>query len=425
MSLRLAASMGAVQTVVSMVLSFISIKITSIYLGPAGLGTLGQLTYFMALTQALLGAGLGTGLVRRTAELGGDAAARALVVSTMLRTLLAIGVPMGIAIALASTWIAREVLHDAHLAFTLVVFAAAFVFGLAATIVTSAANGAKDFRAVAYTNIGTGVSSFLLIASVAPRFGVAGALVVTAAQPVVTWLIAQGFARHHDWWPKRPLSHGYSARELRGALGFVPIAVVSAVGLPLLQLLIRDSVVARDGLAAVGLLQGVMRISDMYLGVASGVFAMYFFPRFSEIRSGPELFREIRRGLLIIVPSVALVSIVIYVLRDPIVRAIFTAEFLPMRELFGWQMLGNTLKMVGWLFGYVLLAKASGIAMAVLEVVTIAVWWMLSAYFIERNGAVGATQAFAATYAAYALVTMAGVYLVLRQMRAQAQSVAT
>ena len=40
--------MGAVQTVVSMVLSFISIKITSVYLGPAGLGTLGQLTYFRA-----------------------------------------------------------------------------------------------------------------------------------------------------------------------------------------------------------------------------------------------------------------------------------------------------------------------------------------------------------------------------------------
>jgi len=39
MSLRLAASAGAVQTLVSMALSFLSIKITSVYLGPAGLGT--------------------------------------------------------------------------------------------------------------------------------------------------------------------------------------------------------------------------------------------------------------------------------------------------------------------------------------------------------------------------------------------------
>ncbi len=192
-----------------------------------------------------------------------------------------------------------------------------------------------------------------------------------------------------------------------------------------MQLLIRDNVVTHSGMAAVGLLQGVMRISDMYLGVAGGVFAMYFFPRFSEIRDAGELQREALRGLLIIVPAVGVVGLAIYLLRDWIVRLIFTAEFTPMRELFAWQMIGNTLKMVGWLLGYVLLAKANAFAMAGLEIVTIVVWWGLSVWFISINGAVGATQAFATTYALYSIATLIGVVFVLKRMRSQPARVAT
>jgi len=160
------------------------------------------------------------------------------------------------------------------------------------------------------------------------------------------------------------------------------MAVISAVGLPLLQILIRDAVAGHGGMADVGLLQGVVRISDMYLGVATSIFAMYYFPRFSEIADAGELVREAKRGLAIIVPTVAVVSFAIWLLRDLVIRILFTAEFNAMRDLFAWQMLGNTLKMVGWLFGYLLLAKANALAMAALETVTIVVWWLLSLAFI-------------------------------------------
>jgi O-antigen/teichoic acid export membrane protein len=416
--------MGAVQTVVSIVLSFFSIKVTSVYLGPSGLGTLGQLIYFIAMSQAVLSAGLGTGTVRRIAELGDDRPGRERVISTLLRALLIVGVPAAVLVALGSNWLALELLHDDQLGLPLLVFASAFVFGLVSTVIISCANGAKDFRTLAFINIGGGVASFVMILALCPRFGVMGGLIATATTPLVTWVIAWSIARRHDWWPKRPLSHGFSAQEARGAMAFAPLGVIGAVGLPLLQLLIRDRLVSNSGMEAVGLLQGVMRISDMYLGVASGMFAMYFFPRFSEIRDASELLHEIKRGFLIVVPSVAVLSIAIYLLRDWIVRLIFTTDFLPMRDLFAWPMFGNTLKMVGWLFGYLLLAKANAFALAALEIVTIFVWWLLSVYLIPLNGAIGATQAFAATYGIYSVATLIGVGFVLKRMRTKAQAAA-
>ena len=42
MSLRQAATLGVAQTIISMVISFLSVKVTSVYLGPAGVGTSGR-----------------------------------------------------------------------------------------------------------------------------------------------------------------------------------------------------------------------------------------------------------------------------------------------------------------------------------------------------------------------------------------------
>jgi antigen flippase len=112
------------------------------------------------------------------------------------------------------------------------------------------------------------------------------------------------------------------------------------------------------------------------------------------------------------------VSFAIWLLRDLVIRILFTAEFNAMRDLFAWQMLGNTLKMVGWLFGYLLLAKANALAMAALETVTIVVWWLLSLAFIAHNGTIGAPQAYAVTYALYSVATFVGVAFVVRRMRA-------
>src|SRR5215831_3769602 len=134
MSLRQAATLGAAQTATTMALSFISVKVTSVFLGPAGLGTLGQFTYFITMTQAVLAAGLNIGLVRRTAELGDDRPARERVVSTVL---------LALVLAASSGWLARWLLHDASLGVPFVVFAALFVLGLAATVVIACANGAK------------------------------------------------------------------------------------------------------------------------------------------------------------------------------------------------------------------------------------------------------------------------------------------
>jgi len=417
MSLRKAASMGAVQSMVSMVSGFASVKITSVFLGPAGIGVLSQLQYFMAMAQNGLMSGLNTGVVRRTAECGGDEDRRALVVSTVLRLLLCLGLPVALLIAVFSQALATELLHEPTLQAPLLLFSGTYMLALLAALVASTANGAKDYRTTATINIATVLGSLGLYALLCPTFGLAGGLVGAALVPLVTLGVAWFTARRRPWWPRRPFAAGFSGSEARLALAFVPMAAVGAISQPLVQILIRQELALHHGMATVGMLQGVMRISEMYLNIATTVLAMYYLPRFSELRAAGPLWKELRRALLIIVPAIGGVSLLIYLLRDVIIQIVLTREFLPMRELFGWQMTGNVFKIVAWLLGTLLVAKGHPLWLAGFELATSLLWWWLGVTAVDDAGAQGAARAYALTYMAYSAVALGWIAWVFRRLR--------
>lgn len=422
MSLKRAASLGMVQSAVSIASSFLSVKITSVYLGPAGIGLLGQLQNFMSLSQGIVGAGLNTAVVRRTAQFGGDPEARATVVSTVLRLIVCVGLPASVLIALASRWLAAELLHDGALLMPLLMFALVFVVGLLGTVMVAAANGARDYRAVTLVQIGAALSSVLLFAALCPSLGVLGGLMAAAVAPAATTLIALQFARRNPWWPRRPLSHGFSGFEARRAVAFVPLAAASALAQPMVQILIRDSLARASGMGAVGMLHGVVRLSDVFANMATAVLGMYFVPRFSEVRLAAGLKHELRKGLVTLVPAVSAACFLLWLFRDLVVHLLFTAEFRGMRDLFAWQMVGSALKVTGWFFVHLIVAKSSPVAMAGFELLMGLVWWGAGVYLVRHNGAVGATQAYALTYAIYVTVTASTVAVILRRLAAREKS---
>jgi len=57
-----------------------------------------------------------------------------------------------------------------------------------------------------------------------------------------------------------------------------------------------------------------------------------------------EIKNEILQGYKIILPVTAVGGLTFYLMRDTIIRILFTVEFSSMKVLFRWQMIGDTLK---------------------------------------------------------------------------------
>jgi PST family polysaccharide transporter len=121
--------------------------------------------------------------------------------------------------------------------------------------------------------------------------------------------------------------------------------------------------------------------------------AVYYLPRLSEIRNRDELIREVLQGYRFILPVAVLGAALIYLLRDFLVVLLFTAEFAPMRDLFAWQLIGDTVKIGSWLLGYILIGRAMTKAYIATEIFFSLSWvclvWVMSSMFGPKGAQVG------------------------------------
>jgi PST family polysaccharide transporter len=185
---------------------------------------------------------------------------------------------------------------------------------------------------------------------------------------------------------------------------------VSATMVPLSQIYLRNYIGVNIGWDAAGYWQGISRISDTYLMLITTTLSIYYLPKLSSIQDKTELRKEIIYGYKIIMPIVIAMAAGVYIFRDFIIKLIFTKDFLPMRELFLYQLIGDVIKITSWLLGYIMVAKAMTRLFVISEIIFVFSFVGLGVLFIKIFGLVGITIAFMVNYLLYLLF----LYFILR-----------
>jgi len=115
--------------------------------------------------------------------------------------------------------------------------------------------------------------------------------------------------------------------------------------------------------------------------------------------------------LRVIVPMVGALLLTIYLLRDLVVWLLFDPRFLPMTQLFGFQLAGDMLKIVRWVYAYVMIGRGLTVVFIATEVGFSCLSVVLVRVFTHELGLVGASVGYAVSYALYAVV----VYCIYRR----------
>lgn len=349
---------GGSMAAARLVTSFISIKITAIYLGPAGLALVAQLSSFISLLQSMLGQGLTTGIVRLSAEYGDDVPRRRRVYATALR----MGVALAGLLALVLFFIGRQssawLLTSPQYQWLMAMVGVA----VAAAMVTDVLMGTLSvFKEIGLIGMATITSTVLGLAIFAPCsyfWGVRGGLWASLAVLVASALVSVGVVHYR--------SRGVSLSEFIGPfdrkecwriLSFYPMLMVNGVLPPLALILVRDTLASVLGLEQAGLWQATWRLSDAYQAVIIAATAMYFMPSMGErVNNPPALRRQLLSTLATAVGATAAMAALIYLLREPIVHLVFSARFARVGSLIPLQLLGDVLKMAGWILAMSLVA---------------------------------------------------------------------
>lgn len=390
---------GGSMAAVRMVTSFISIKVTAVYLGPAGLALVAQFSNFVSLLQSMLGQGLTTGVIRLSSEYGDNTLRRRQVLATACRMGLVLAVAISLVLYFAAPYLSAWLLTDQKYEWLIAVAGLAVAAAMVTDVLLGTLSVSKEIGLIGVATIVSTVLGLAIFAPCSYLWGVTGGLWASFVILIVSMLVTMTIIRYRSQGVVLSEFIGpFDRLACRRLLGFYPMLMVNGV-LPMLTLiLVRDSLVSLLGLEQAGLWQATWRLSDAYQAAIISGTSMYFMPSMGERVNNPLALRlQLLRTLAAATGATALLALTIFLLREPIVRVVFSAQFHEVSRLMPMQLLGDVLKIAGWILSMSLVAVVRTRAFVTLTALAACTFVGVTKALVPSLGLEGVMWAYLAT----------------------------
>ena len=414
MSLVKTSLLNGIAVAVKVASALVLNKILAVYVGPAGYAIIGQFQNAVSIVVSLAGGVVATGVTKATAQHFDDEAKQHAVWQTAIRFSLGASLFAAVSLLFIGNSLAQWLLHRTDMSSVFVWLALALPAMAANNLLLAIVNGKKEVGIYVVANIIGSLLSLLVIGLLAYYFGLYGALVAFTINPAIVLFSTTAMIARRDWFKARFLWGQMNRSALRELSGFGLMGLTSALTMPVTFMLIRDHLATDLGLAAAGYWQASWKISEIYLMLVTSTLSVYYLPRLAEIRTASELKIEIIKVYRFVMPIVAVGAVIIFFLRDFIIHTLFTPDFLPMRELFPWQLTGDIIKIGSWVLAYIMLGRAMVKIFITTEIAFSVSFVVLGWLLVARFGLIGISMAYAINYCFY-WIAMA--YLVKNEMR--------
>ena len=379
-------------------------KVLAVYVGPNGYAALGQFQNAMQMITTFASGAINTGVTKYTAEHVNDHLAQRRVWGTAGTVALVGSLLSAIIIVACNEVLAKWFLNSEEYGGVFICFAAALVFFSFNTLLLAVLNGKKEIERYVIANIAGSLFSLVITSFMAMNFGLYGALVALAVYQSIAFIVTLVLCYRAPWFKLAYFFSGIDVPVILNLSKYALMAFTSAACVPVSHMVVREYLSNTFGLQTAGYWEAMWRLSAAYLMLVTTTLSVYYLPRLSELKSASEIKLEVLQGYRIILPIAILSALIIYFMKDFIIVTLFTKDFLPMRELFAWQMLGDTLKIGGWILAYLMLGKAM-VKLFIFSEVIFAVGFVVFTWvFTSLLGFQGVAIAHAVNYLLYWLV---------------------
>lgn len=408
------ALLGA-STAIKMFAGLATIKALSHFLGAEGLGYLGQVMGLVAITTLVAGGGTYVGLTKYIAEHQSDPASRWAYLVAALRIWGLFSLGFLLLAWMGASWFSRWLFGTEAYAWCIVsigIFQPLIgLHNLALALI----NGHKDVAAYAWVTAATTVLGSLFTAGLTVLHGVPGAALGLILTPAVGVLFSGLVVWHRRYvqppaGQPAPTSRHHFALFKYGAMYFV-----SAVTMPVAQIVLRNLQADELGWGQVGLWQGLVKLSDAYLQVIMAVLAVYYMPRLAEQQHKASIRQEVVHTLKVVGATLAVAIALIYGFRRYVIAIIYTGEFMAMEPLFLPQLIGDYFRALSYVIGYLAVAKAMGRVYVAAEFYQAGMLILLSMLLLPSCAEEAVPYAYALTYLLYLLIAVGGFRRYLRR----------
>ncbi|MFW0694312.1 O-antigen translocase [Aliarcobacter butzleri] len=403
MTLIKTSILTAISTAIKILNGLVVTKIIAIYIGPSGLALLASFQNFTSIAMTFATAGLNSGIVKYTAEYSSLIRKRRLW-STSIRISFIFTAICSFFIFIFNKQLSIYFFQtfDYKDIFTLFSITL-FMFSLN-TVLLSILNGQKEITKLTMINIFSSFVGLFLTGILTYYYNLYGALVSNVLGQTIVLLITIYFLLKTNWFKIKMFIGKIDNDELKKLSHFFLMALVSAFTLPISQIIIRNYIVDNLSLEDAGYWEAIWRISSTFTMFITTILTVYYLPKLASLKTDIELKNELFYGFKIIIPLTLFCILFIYILKDFIILVLFTKDFLPTKELFLYQLMGDVFKIFSFLIGYLLIAKALTKKYILIQIIFMISFVFLSVFCLNYMGLVGVTISYFINYIILSLV---------------------
>lgn len=415
MKLLQTSLLSGIATVIKILNSFILNKILAIYVGPSGYMLIGQFQNFIQIVTIFSGNAINNGVVKYTAEFYEDEIKQRVIWKTAGTIILIFSLMISILILLLRDKLSLYLFNTIEYEIVFLWFSFFLIFFNFNAFLIAVLNGKKEIARLTIANIIGSFFSLITSSLLSVKYGIIGALISLSIYQSLNFIVTLFICYKRDWFNFNYFFGRIDPIVRKKLSAFALMAFIYAVFTPVSQMIVRYYLANEFGLNYAGYWEAMNKISASTLMLVTTALSVYYLPKLSELKSLIDIKNEVYNGYKIIFPLALIGCSLAYICKDWIIALLFTKDFFPVRDLFFWQMVGDTLKIGSWILAYVMTSKAMVKLFIITEISFSLSYILLILITTKLFGFSGASLGYAINYALYWSVMSLLVFKKLRE----------
>jgi len=385
---------------------FVASKVVAIYTGPGGVALIGAFSNFITIVLTFANGAINTGVVKYTAEYDNNEDQLKSLFSTSFKISLYCSSFVGLILLFFASFFSDWIFATHLYCNPIRVLGMTIILYSLNSLMISILNGKKQIKDYTIVNTVGSIIGLLFTLILVYFFKLEGALYALVLSQSIIFFVTFFFVTKSDWFSIDYFKQNIDKEILKKLSHYSLMTIISAVLVPITQIVLRNMLITTNGLQSAGIWQGMMRISDGYLMILSTALTTYYLPKLASLHTDKELKAEILQGYKLILPFVLFSSCVIYFSRFFIISLLYTPDFLEMSDLFFYQLLGDFFKMASWILAFLMLAKSMTKIYIITEILFSCLYVFSGYVCVKVFGVKGISIAFAINYFIYMVMML-------------------
>ena len=379
-------------------------KVIAIYIGPEGTGLVEQFRNFLQTAQGFATMGISDGVTKYAAKYQNNRKQLSSFLASTYKIVLIASIVAAIIITIFSSAINKLLFGERD--FTLLIILTGILIPLLSInlILQAILNGFQQYKKITYISIISHITTAIIAFFLIMNYHILGALILIIISQIISFIISLFFIRA-DLFQFFQISLKQSkTAHYKRLYNYVIMALITAVTIPLFSILIRNQIFhfypTDEGVHA-GYWDGVKKISGLLLAFITPIFSLYYYPQLAKIHTNIEYKLELKKFFKQIFPFFFAGMLLLYLLREWAIIIFFSKDYLPMKELFLWQLAGDFVRVLSLTIAFLMLARAHIRKYIATEVGFWIVFYLLTAYLLPLYELKGVVIAYFFTYLLY------------------------